>query len=165
MREDLQNKLYEEFPEIFQQKDQDMTRTAMCWGISCGDGWFNIIRGLCISIQQAVDNPRKELKRLSESLEKAVAAEEKDVELIEFYEKNISNLKNEIIDQVQAVQVKEKFGTLRFYTNGFFNEKIENYIDMAENLSEITCEDCGLPGKANDGGWIKVRCESCEGKI
>ena len=45
----------------------------------------------------------------------------------------------------RAVQVKEKFGGLRFYIdNG--SEAIQDLIEAAETESLCTCEDCGLPG-------------------
>jgi hypothetical protein len=56
-------------------------------------------------------------------------------------------------------QVKEKFGTLRFYCGG--TEAIHRYIHLAERLSSITCEDCGKPGTANDSGWIRTQCDDC----
>ncbi|MGA8223776.1 MAG: hypothetical protein WB780_19160 [Candidatus Acidiferrales bacterium] len=56
-------------------------------------------------------------------------------------------------------QVKEKFGTLRFYCGG--TEAIDKYIHLAERLSAITCESCGKTGKANDSGWIRTLCDSC----
>jgi hypothetical protein len=59
-------------------------------------------------------------------------------------------------------QVKEKFGTLRFYCPG--NETIYKYVRMAEWLSSVTCEDCGKPGKANDSGWIQTLCDDCRNR-
>lgn len=56
MKAELQKKLYEKYPEIFKQKDLDMTQTAMCWGIACGDGWFTLIDELCECIQNRVSN-------------------------------------------------------------------------------------------------------------
>lgn len=56
MKAELQEKLYENYPEIFKQKDLDMTQTAMCWGISCGDGWYTLIDELCGNIKNHVDN-------------------------------------------------------------------------------------------------------------
>ena len=47
MKKELQEKLFANFPEIFKQKDLDMTQTAMCWGISCNDGWYDLINELC----------------------------------------------------------------------------------------------------------------------
>lgn len=58
-----------------------------------------------------------------------------------------------------VVQVKEKFGTLRFYCGG--TEAIDKYVRLAERLSSVTCEDCGKLGKANDSGWIRTQCDAC----
>ena len=56
MKAELQDKLYADYPSIFIQKDLDMTQTAMCWGISCGDGWYDLIDELCGNIQNHVEN-------------------------------------------------------------------------------------------------------------
>ena len=61
-----------------------------------------------------------------------------------------------------VVQVKEKFGTLRFYCSG--TDAIYKYIQLAERLSSVTCEDCGKPGKANDSGWIRTQCDACRNR-
>jgi hypothetical protein len=57
-----------------------------------------------------------------------------------------------------VLQAKEKFGGLRFY---LLNEPPELHaiIQQAENQSYKTCEQCGAPGKARNGGWIKVLCD------
>lgn len=62
--------------------------------------------------------------------------------------------------QVEAVQVKEKFGGLRFYYSGG-DEYIKGAVDMAEALSYCTCEKCGGFGTQNKTGWIKTLCTSC----
>ena len=59
---------------------------------------------------------------------------------------------------VGIIQVKEKFGTLRFYYRGG-DEYVRGVVDMAENMSSITCEACGNPGECIDGGWIRTLCE------
>ena len=67
---------------------------------------------------------------------------------------------------IVAAQVKEKFGSLRFYTTGEpveVADEVDRAIDEAEAKSEVTCEDCGKPGEINDGCWLSVRCESCRG--
>jgi hypothetical protein len=48
--------------------------------------------------------------------------------------------------QVEARQVKEKFGTLRFHCSGA-NERQRGMIDMAVSMSGRICEECGAPGK------------------
>lgn len=58
-------------------------------------------------------------------------------------------------------QVKEKFGTLRFYM-GIAHDGIRAAIDRAEQESAQTCEDCGKPGKVRSGGWISVLCDEHE---
>jgi len=65
--------------------------------------------------------------------------------------------------QVEAVQVKEKYGTLRFYYNGG-NEFIHGLVSMAEGMSGRTCEECGAPGTQNNTGWIKTQCVPCRDK-
>lgn len=57
-----------------------------------------------------------------------------------------------------ALQVKEKFGTLRFYTLGG-DDHIQDLISAAEILSERTCEQCGNPGKLYTRGWMYVACD------
>ncbi len=50
--------LVERYPKIFRDRNGDMRTTAMCWGLDCHDGWFNIIEQLCDSIQNYIDlNP------------------------------------------------------------------------------------------------------------
>jgi hypothetical protein len=58
-----------------------------------------------------------------------------------------------------ATQVKEKFGTLRFYVNEATDYQYE-LIDRANTLSQNTCEVCGAPGTADyKRSWIKTLCE------
>ena len=73
------------------------------------------------------------------------------------------NRTEEVVAQVTLDQVKEKFGTLRFYYSGG-DDYISGLVSMAESMSAITCESCGNPGKQKGGGWIKTICEPCETK-
>jgi len=66
------------------------------------------------------------------------------------------------IPQVEAVQVKEKFGTLRFYTGGVHKDHFDAVHDMigeAEEKSGEVCDVCGKPGETSGHGWISTRCE------
>ena len=56
MKRELQNKLFEKYPDIFRQKDMPEQETAMCWGISCGDGWYTLLDELCNSIDNRLRN-------------------------------------------------------------------------------------------------------------
>jgi len=63
------------------------------------------------------------------------------------------------VPQVVATQVKEKFGTLRFYYDGG-DDVIDGMVRMAESWSAVACEECGTPGTQNSRGWIKTLCET-----
>lgn len=59
----------------------------------------------------------------------------------------------------EICQVKEKFGGLRFYTNGLPEGGFEAIME-AENLSYNVCEDCGSSGELRkDLGWILTLCD------
>lgn len=66
------------------------------------------------------------------------------------------------IPQVVAEQVKEKFGTLRFYTQGG-DRLTSGMIWFAESMSGRICETCGAPGKRRGGGWVKTLCKEHAG--
>jgi hypothetical protein len=68
------------------------------------------------------------------------------------------NRKEEIVPQVVAEQIKEKFGTLRFYYRGG-DDYIEGMVRMADSMSSILCENCGATGKQRFGGWIRTLCD------
>jgi hypothetical protein len=65
-------------------------------------------------------------------------------------------------DHFQVTQVKEKYGSLRFYVNGS-NDVYYGMIRMAEELSSCICEKCGKWGAENkaDHGWYVTLCEEC----
>ena len=73
------------------------------------------------------------------------------------------NRKGEVVAQVTVDQVKEKFGTLRFYYTGG-DDYVRGLVSMAESMSGVTCESCGNPGKSTGGGWIKTVCEAHGGR-
>ena len=58
----------------------------------------------------------------------------------------------------EVIQVKEKFGTLRFYYSGG-NDYIDGMVTMAETMSSVTCEECGNPGSTLGCGWLTTLCE------
>ena len=67
-------------------------------------------------------------------------------------------------NKVRVGQVKEKFGTLRYYLDDGGSESIYKAITKAEKLSEFTCEVCGQPGKERPSGWIKTLCDKHAGE-
>jgi len=64
----------------------------------------------------------------------------------------------------QIEQIKEKFGTLRFYVSGA-DDQIFEWIDEAERASTYTCEECGAVDArlhTRIGGfWLYTRCPQC----
>jgi len=62
------------------------------------------------------------------------------------------------VPQVVAEQVKEKFGTLRFYYRGG-DDYVRGLVSMADAMSAVTCEECGKPGELKTQGWWSVRCD------
>ena len=61
---------------------------------------------------------------------------------------------------VFATQVKEKYGTLRFYV-GYASDRAFDMIDEAEAQTETTCELCGERGRLRGRGWVVTRCDKC----
>ena len=61
-----------------------------------------------------------------------------------------------------ALQVKEKYGSLRFYHNGG-NDEICDAVWKAEEESENICEGCGAQPATleSDMGWYSTMCDSC----
>ena len=59
MNKELQEQLFEKYPKIFRQKDLGKHETAMCWGISCGDGWYSLIETLCENIKNHLMNKNR----------------------------------------------------------------------------------------------------------
>lgn len=60
---------------------------------------------------------------------------------------------------ITAIQVKEKFGGLRFYMSGV-SADIYSHIRKAEEKALETCERTGTPGKLRtDIGWMRVLCD------
>lgn len=85
-------------------------------------------------------------------------------DLSEKLESMIKDLPEDQQKLYYADQVKEKFGTLRFYMSRA-TEQMNLAIDEAENLSTKTCEDCGA-GKSevrNNRGRLRVLCTQCAG--
>jgi len=67
--------------------------------------------------------------------------------------------------QIVATQVKEKFGTLRFYTQGE-SERQWGMIALAQSMSVRICEVCGATKSVKLCGkmWVKTLCERCHTK-
>lgn len=179
MKKELDEALVAKYPKIFKYRHAPMTHTAMCWGFDCGDGWYNIIDVLCGNIQHHVDQKRKDRARalqFNRALKRALAGDTRPLQMhfsfgskteptkfgIEYADKAIESREFKKVPPPMpfctASQVKEKFGGLRFYTNGY-TDVIQGMISMAESMSYRTCEVCGNPGRSNSYGWISTLCD------
>ena len=176
MKAELQQQIFSKYPKIFGDRTKPMTETCMCWGLEVGDGWYNIIDTLC--------------EALTYTYNTSIPVDEEDGKRLDIepyvYPKNgeTSYYFKVEMPQVKASQVKEKYGTLRFYYYLEYDEpflsllkskkypelqeivdRFSNYVDgiihYAETASGRTCEVTGQPGElhATGGtrmGWYKV---------
>jgi len=133
--------LAKRWPDLFQKSGD--------FEFSIGDGWYNIVDILCGMLSHKVEGVKRRLK---------YAMENSDAK----FNKSISELEADVAAAFKElptiIQVKEKFGTLRFYVDGGTPE-MHNYIEFAEAMTSRICEECGSPGKSRSGGWVKVLCD------
>lgn len=67
-----------------------------------------------------------------------------------------------------VAQIKEKFGTLRYYINHLDDVPedvalaVHTRIAAAEQKSASTCEECGQPGRLCGTAWFRTLCRTCE---
>ena len=62
----------------------------------------------------------------------------------------------------RIVQLKEKFGGIRLYSN-FASDELYDIIDKYEQISYRTCGVCGKPATKISKGWIYPYCDDCIG--
>ena len=133
MKQELDKLLCEKYPKMMVNRNKPMQETCMCWGFECGDGWFNVLDQLMGNIQHHIDWNNKN------------------------FEKGYTQYKQ--VPQVTLDQIKEKFGTLRFYYTGG-DDVIDGMVRMAESMSGVTCEECGNSGTTGGQGWLVTLCET-----
>jgi hypothetical protein len=138
MDQELQNQLFEKYPDLFSNKDKDIMSSCMAWGIECNNGWYDIISSVCWMIRGHEDNIVWQTKHKQKT--------DPDYQSDYF--------------PVKFDQVKEKYGGLRLYFSGG-DEYVEGLVSMAEAMSYKICEVCGNKGKPNEGGWISTFCDGC----
>ena len=159
MRRELDSQLCAKYPLIFKDRNADMRTTAMCWGLECGDGWYNIIDILCGKLCSEWLSAKSRYDFIKDRVgEKMYGNASGDT-----ITQGEIDLRKQIMEEEAskvpvAVQVKEKFGGLRFYVQAATKEHY-NYISFAESMSYRTCESCGAEGKTYTDGWHRTLCD------
>ena len=178
MKQELDKLLCEKYPKMMVNRNKNMQETCMCWGFECGDGWFNILDQLMGNIQHHIDWKEKQRNGAFKYNEMAAQAKagnfdlfEEDMKALpndEYKEKRLAEIVAgdfrtvpDSVPQVTLDQIKEKFGTLRFYYTGG-DDYISGMVSLAESMSGVTCEECGNPGDRRGGGWVRTLCHPCE---
>ena len=76
---------------------------------------------------------------------------------------DLANSLDEIDLNWEPLQIKEKFGTLRFYWGNEFSaedaKKANALVDAAERRSSEICEICGNSERIRRGSWWKTLCD------
>lgn len=156
MKHELENKLFKNHPKLFCQRHQTPHESSMYWGIDCPDSWYHILDCMCWCIQNYIDlGDRKYIH----------------YPFGRFFAKLFRNPKfmgkwiRKDIPQIEFTQVKEKFGSLRVYTNRC-EKVIDEIINMTSILSTTICADCGSMNNVRlDGSaYVIYLCEQCRGE-
>lgn len=73
-------------------------------------------------------------------------------------------VKNNCLNDYRILEVKEKYGTLRWYDNGG-PKGLDAIISKYEDMSMCICPYCGKPTKYYTKGWISYICEDCKNAL
>lgn len=136
---EFEEKLFSKYE--FYRPELPQTQSLICFGLEVGKGWYPLI------------------EELSEKLNELYL---KEKEKVEINKQAKALLQDEEVFYFNVFQVKEKFGTLRFYVDGGTDE-MHKLINEYEVKTEITCEMCGAPGeRTTTNGWVKTLCNTCK---
>lgn len=72
--------------------------------------------------------------------------------------------KADYVDQYRILQIKEKYGGLRWYDSGApdsIYDELDSIIEKYTTMSERTCVVCGKPATVMSLGWICPYCDDC----
>ena len=146
MTPELEQELYDRHPVIFEGRFLPPTQSLMCFGLECGDGWFDLIDVLCGQLENSHFNAVRRWER-----EFAEASADDNGMVSVPVEPRVP----------RAVQVKEKFGGLRFYVD-LATDADYARIHAIESMSYRICETCGCPGRNQQvNNWWLTSCDAC----
>jgi hypothetical protein len=169
MSPELDKQLCDKYPKIFANRYKSAQESCLAFGIECGDGWYNILDNLCASANHMWST--------------SVEIDADDAVKLDIKENPYGGYFAPVpAPQMVASQVKEKFGTLRFYYDLEFEPNIvelskkypdlekvmdrynaffDGIVHMAETMSARTCEMSGQQGEMHVSGgtrfgWYKT---------
>ena len=126
--------LIQKYPRIFKKINY----------VECGRGWSKLLHNLCSVLDSHISNVEYRINN-------------PDSPGNQYY--NDAFKSKEQLDSITAVQVKEKFGGLRFYMSAT-DEYMSGAIAMAEKMSHYICDVCGETGSTKTiGGWYVTVCQ------
>ena len=65
-------------------------------------------------------------------------------------------------EQIQILQIKEKWGYLNLYLNYYADDLHDKILEIS-NKSRSICEMCGKPAKSfSKHGWVYTLCDECK---
>jgi hypothetical protein len=158
MNKELEEYLIKKYPKILSVSNYNKEHCYGMFGFECEDGWFLHLDRMFAAIQSTIDFSETNYENLTQHYNK-----------LPWYKKLWSIYKRSRyhylrdnqtpIPQVTAVQIKEKFGTLRFYYIGG-DERITSIVDFYESYTQYICEECGSTvDVGSTSGWIRNVCQ------
>jgi len=172
MKAELDKRLVEDFPILYRMRNGSITDTCMSWGFECDDGWYELIYELSEKLEEIARSQPKPahfplwkkpfwyiLDKIAVFLRKHKMQNVLPPPVFSLFWGFAHDMFMPEADmRLCADQVKEKFGTLRFYTN-MTNDEIDEIIVKAEQKSATICEACGKPGTIDTFLWKKALCK------
>ena len=153
MKQELEQKLYAIDPVFFREKDMDMTQTCMCWGIECGDGWYEPITKFLEKV--------KMLNQLLVPVNKCIVASQIKSKWADF----TCYWNIDVLDEDNDQGLGEKEEELVSTVYGMMEDTVNGCVEECSH----TCEICGKHSIWNDevfvcGSWLTVKCLECAQK-
>ena len=163
MKQELDDKLVNTFPLLYRNRHKNMRSSCMAQGFSHDEGWYNLLFELSAKLEALIQ------KQVVES-DPSICECGCNVECHDdtnkctnvFFTRDGKDYKclceNFHVACAAADQVKEKFGSLRFYMSNA-TEEMRDLVREAEEKSGSMCEICGEFGTMRSGGWIRCLCD------
>lgn len=160
MKEELDKKLVKDHPSLCKDRYGDMRATCMCWGFSCGDGWYKILAELFTELDQIAPN-KITLDQVKEKFgglriyytyhDLEPTWWDKIPTTLYIYLRSIlpNKIGSHVIRFLKDIGLKDAC------------DRANDAITKAEEKSYETCEWCGKPGKRRGRGWIRTLCDEC----